>query len=144
MPLLGCHGWMLASVIARYHCWVPLREKIGQNDTPFSAASFSTLITHELACAIWGLCWYNSLDVSRDYIRPVFATGPQPPERPWKLIQKIPGKPAPSKKKPWKRKGCPSHCHIASKNITKKKHKKKTIILLRVIPTMTCRVVVVR
>ena len=88
VPLLGCHGWMLASAIARCHCWmplreshcwVPLREKIGQSDTPFSAASFSTLITHELACAIWGLCWYNSLDVSRDHIRPVFATGPQPP-----------------------------------------------------------------
>ena len=41
------------------HCWVPLREKIDQSVTPFSAASFSTLITHKLTCAIWGLCWYN-------------------------------------------------------------------------------------
>ena len=64
VPLLGCHGWMLASAIARCHC----EKKLGQSDTPFSAASFSTLITHELACAIWGLCWYNSLDVSRDLI----------------------------------------------------------------------------
>ena len=47
VPLLGCH------------CWVPLREKIDQSVTPFSAAPFSTLITHKLACAIWGLCWYN-------------------------------------------------------------------------------------
>ena len=72
--IAGCHCWG-----AMAGCWVPLREKIGQSDTPFSAASFSTVITHELACAIWGLCWYNSLDVSRDHIRPVFATGPQPP-----------------------------------------------------------------
>ena len=61
------------------------------------------MITHELACAIWGLCWYNSLDVSRDHIRPVFAhrtsTTRECRERPWKLIQKIPGKPAPSQKK---------------------------------------------
>ena len=46
VPWLGCH------------CWVPLREKIDQSVTPFSAAPFPALITHKLACAIWGLCWY--------------------------------------------------------------------------------------
>ena len=79
-PTLGaiarCHCWM---PLRESHCWVPLREKIGQSDTPFSATSFSTLITHKLACVIWGLCWYNSLDVNRDHIRPVFPAGPQPP-----------------------------------------------------------------
>ena len=35
-------------------------EKIDQSVTPFSAAPFSTLIIHKLACAVWGLCWYNS------------------------------------------------------------------------------------
>ena len=48
------------------------------------------------------------MDVSRDHIRPVFATGPQPPSSLFFL------------------KVASSHCHIASKNITKKKHKKKT------------------
>ena len=47
----GCHGRVpLLDAIAR---------KIDQSVTPFSAAPFSTLITHKLACAIWGLCWYN-------------------------------------------------------------------------------------
>ena len=71
--IVGCHGWMpLLGANASYqlwrssrwvpllgcHCWVPLREKIDQSVTPFSAAPFSTLITHKLACAIWGLCLY--------------------------------------------------------------------------------------
>ena len=81
VPLLGCHGAMAGChcwvplLDASYqlwrsshcwvpllwgcHCWVPLREKIDQSVTPFSAGPFSTLITHKLACAIWGLCWYN-------------------------------------------------------------------------------------
>ena len=49
--IVGCHGWM--------PLLVPLREKIDQSVTPFSAALFSALITHELVCPIWGLCWYN-------------------------------------------------------------------------------------
>ena len=57
--IVGCHGWMpllvpLLRAIAR--------EKIDQSVTPFSAALFSALITHKLACAIWGLCWYNLND----------------------------------------------------------------------------------
>ena len=68
VPLLGCHCWVpLWGAMAGCHCWchccVPLREtmarKIDQSATPFSAAFFSALITHQLACAIWGLCWYN-------------------------------------------------------------------------------------
>ena len=103
-PTLGaiarCHCWM---PLGESHCWVPLRENIGQSDTPFSAASFSTLITHKLACAIWGLGWYNSLDVNRDHIRPVFAAGPQPRARVSRASvetdTKNSGKPAPSQKK---------------------------------------------
>ena len=50
MPLLGCHGRVpLLGAIVGCHCWVP----------PFSAAPSSTLTTHKLVCAIWGLCWYN-------------------------------------------------------------------------------------
>ena len=58
--IAGCHCW---GAIAGCHCWGPfaeqLREKIDQSVTPFSAAPFSTLITHKLVCAIWGLCWYT-------------------------------------------------------------------------------------
>ena len=57
-----CRGsrWVpLLRAMLGCHCWVPLREKIDQSVAPFSAASFSTLITHKLTCAIWGLCWYN-------------------------------------------------------------------------------------
>ena len=89
LPLLGAiagcsTNFPTLGAIARCHCEKAIagchcEKKIGQSDTPFSAASFSTLITHKLACAIWGLCWYNSLDVNRDHIRPVFAAGPQPP-----------------------------------------------------------------
>ena len=82
VPLLGCHCWVpllgchcsvpLWGAMAGCHCWMLatnfggvhvgcLREKIDQSVTPFSAAPFSTLITHILACAIWGLCWYNFL-----------------------------------------------------------------------------------
>ena len=44
---LGCHCWVPCwGAVARCHCWVPLREKIDQTVTPFSAAPFSTLITH--------------------------------------------------------------------------------------------------
>ena len=73
VPLLGCHCWVpcwgamagchcwvpLLGAMLGCHCWVPLREKIDQSVTPFSAAPFSTLITHKLACAIWVLCWCN-------------------------------------------------------------------------------------
>ena len=73
VPLLGamaeCHCWMLATnfggvhvgchcsvpLLGR-HCWLPVREKIDQSVTPFSAAPFSTLTTRKLVCAIWGLC----------------------------------------------------------------------------------------
>ena len=74
VPLLGCHCWVplwsamagchcwvpLPGAMLGCHCWVPLREKIDQSVTQFSAAPFSTLITHKLACAILCLCWYNS------------------------------------------------------------------------------------
>ena len=63
--IAGCHCWMLATnfggVHVGCHCWVaiagghagvPLRGKIDQSVTPFSAAPFSTLTTHKLACAI--------------------------------------------------------------------------------------------
>ena len=69
VPLLGaivrCHGWMstLLDASGVHDCWMPcwgaIARKIDQSVTPFSAAPFSTLITHKLACAIWGLCWYN-------------------------------------------------------------------------------------
>ena len=54
--IAGCHCW---GAIDGCHCWVPLREKIDQSVTPFSAAPFSTLITQKLAYAIWCLCWFN-------------------------------------------------------------------------------------
>ena len=62
MPLLGaiagCHCWRLATNFGRVHvgchCWVPLRDKIDQSVTPFSAAPFSTLRTHKLACVYAG------------------------------------------------------------------------------------------
>ena len=67
VPLLGCHCWVpLWGAMAGCHCWVPLLgchcEKTltrVQSVTPFSAAPFSALITNKLACAIWGVCWYN-------------------------------------------------------------------------------------
>ena len=71
---VGCHCWVPllghggVPLLAGCHCWVPLlgchagvpllgdiARKIDQSVTPFSAAPFSTLITHKLACAIWGL-----------------------------------------------------------------------------------------
>ena len=76
VPLLGCHCWgaiagchggvpwldalpslaeFTLGAIAGCHAGVPLLDAIA----PFSAAPFSRLITHKLACAIWGLCWYN-------------------------------------------------------------------------------------
>ena len=79
VPLLGCHCWvpLCGAMAGCHHCWmlaeftiagchagVPLlgaiARKIDQSVTvtPFSAAPFSTLIAHKLACAIWGLCWY--------------------------------------------------------------------------------------
>ena len=60
MPLLGAiAGWPLLGAMLGCHCWVPLRGKIDRSVTPFPVAPFSILITHKLACAIWGLCWYN-------------------------------------------------------------------------------------
>ena len=56
LPLLaaiaGCHcgvPWLdaIAGAIAARHCEKPLREKIDQSVTPFSAALFSALITHK-------------------------------------------------------------------------------------------------
>ena len=52
VPLLGCHcgvPWLdaIAGAIAACHCEKPLREKIDQSVTPFSAALFSALITHK-------------------------------------------------------------------------------------------------
>ena len=65
MPLFGaiagCHCWVpllgaiagvplldaIAGAIAACHCEKPLREKIDQSVTPFSAAFFSALITHK-------------------------------------------------------------------------------------------------
>ena len=70
VPLLGaivrCHGWMpsLLDASGVHHAGAPLlgeiARKIDQSVTvtPFSAAPFSTVIAHKLACAIWGLCWY--------------------------------------------------------------------------------------
>ena len=67
MPLLGaiagCHCWRLATnfggVHVGCHCWVPLRDKIDQSVTPFSAAPFSTLITHKLACVYAGVISFS-------------------------------------------------------------------------------------
>ena len=56
VPLLVCHCWVpLWGAMAGCHCWChccvplrePLREKIDQSVTPFSAALFSALITHK-------------------------------------------------------------------------------------------------
>ena len=52
VPLLGavagCHCWgAIAGCLAACHCEKPLREKIDQSVTPFSAALFSALITHK-------------------------------------------------------------------------------------------------
>ena len=54
--IVGCHGWMpLLRAIATNHCKKELARVLHR----FSAALFSALITHKLACAIWGLCRYN-------------------------------------------------------------------------------------
>ena len=50
--IAGCHcgvPWLdaIAGAIAACHCEKPLREKIDQSVTPFSAALFSALITHK-------------------------------------------------------------------------------------------------
>ena len=64
--IAGCHcGVPWLDAIAACHCEKPLRERIGQSVTPFSAALFSALITHKLACAIWGLCRYNFSEASK-------------------------------------------------------------------------------
>ena len=63
--IAGCHfgvPWLdaIAGAIAACHCEKPLREKIDQSVTPFSAALFLCIDnTQKLAGAIWGLCWYN-------------------------------------------------------------------------------------
>ena len=54
--MVGCHCWMpLLGAMVGCHGSVPLLGAV----PPFSAAPFSTLITHKLVCAIWGLCRYN-------------------------------------------------------------------------------------
>ena len=50
--IAGCHcgvPWLdaIAGAIAACHCEKPLREKIDQSVTQFSAALFSALITHK-------------------------------------------------------------------------------------------------
>ena len=50
--IAGCHcgvPWLgaIAGAIAACHCEKPLREKIDQSVTPFSAALFRALITHK-------------------------------------------------------------------------------------------------
>ena len=54
-------GWLptLAGFTLGAIAWVPLREKIDQSVTPFSAAPFSTLITHKLIQI--GLCYLGSM-----------------------------------------------------------------------------------
>ena len=59
MAIAGCQGGVPLGAIAG----VPLRGKIDQSVTPFSAAPFSILITHKLACAIWDLCWHYFFDI---------------------------------------------------------------------------------
>ena len=69
---VGCHCWVAIAGFSRCHCWVPLRGKIDQSVTTFSAAPFSVLITHKLVCAIWGLCWYNSSNLNFWEFLPLF------------------------------------------------------------------------
>ena len=54
VPLLGRHCWGAIGC----HGGVPLVGCHGR--VPLLGAS--TLISHKLVCAIWGLCWYNFLD----------------------------------------------------------------------------------
>ncbi len=60
VPLVGCHGRV---PLVRCHGRVPL---LGAT---ILRAPFSTLITHKLVCAIWGLCGYNV------YLQSLWITG---------------------------------------------------------------------
>ena len=58
--IAGCHcgvPWLdaIAGAIAACHCERPLREKIDQSVTPFSAALFSALITHKNCLVLSGV-----------------------------------------------------------------------------------------
>ena len=83
MPLLGamqgCHCWV---PLLRCHCWVPLLLLGAIAGVPLLGASYQlwpgsrwvpllgagchagvpllgAIAGRQLACAIWGLCWYN-------------------------------------------------------------------------------------
>ena len=64
--IAGCHcgvPWLDAiAAIAACHCEKPVREKIDQSVTPFSAAFFSALITHKnwlvLSGVYAGIIWF--------------------------------------------------------------------------------------
>ena len=61
--IAGCHcgvPWLdaIAGAIAACHCETPLREKIGQSVTPFSAALFSALITHKNSGVYAGIIYF--------------------------------------------------------------------------------------
>ena len=54
--IAGCHcGVPWLDAIAACHCEKPLREKIDQSVTPFSAALFSALITHKNWLVLFGV-----------------------------------------------------------------------------------------
>ena len=88
-PLLVCHCWApwldaIAGAIAACHCENPLREKLDQSVTPFSAALFSALITHKnwlvlsgvyagiilfINCQKWGCSKLGASTTSRTHCR---------------------------------------------------------------------------
>ncbi len=69
VPLLVCHCWVplwgaMAGCHCWCHCWVPLRETIARENwlecyTVLRCPFLCIDNTQKLACAIWGLCWYN-------------------------------------------------------------------------------------
>ena len=103
-PTLGaiarCHCWM---PLGESNCWVPLREKIGQSDTPFSSASFSTLITQIGLCYLGSMLVYIILWTSSAIIfgkcSPPDLNHPRVSRAPVETDTKNSGKPAPSQKK---------------------------------------------
>ena len=110
-PTLGaiarCHCWM---PLGESNCWVPLREKIGQSDTPFSSASFSTLITQIGLCYLGSMLVYIILWTSSAIIygkcSPPDLNHPRVSRASVETDTKNSGKPAPSQKKTWKLQGC--------------------------------------
>ena len=103
-PTLGaiarCHCWM---PLGESNCWVPLREKIGQSDTPFSSASFSTLITQIGLCYLGSMLVYIILWTSSAIIygkcSPPDLNHPRVSRASVETDTKNSGKPAPSQKK---------------------------------------------